>query len=377
MRNIMLIYGGESVERDISVLTAMQMYATLKSGGYNIIPIFMYEGKMYTSKSDKFLDAESYADISKLKKREVYIARGGLNIVRKLVKDKYVDVECALICSHGGEGECGELQGLLDVNGIAYTSPDVAGCAVCMDKAMTHALLNAYGIQCVDYLSADANEALKGLDEIMSRLGESLVIKPNSLGSSIGVGFAYDRESAYRAIEAAAVYDERVIIEKKVENMCEYNCAVAKIDGSITISDIERPISKHEVLDFADKYMATGKMSDCGRQFPADISKELESRIKETSLKAFKRLSLKGVVRIDYLYDSESDELYLNEINAVPGSLAFYLFRCQGIDCQTLLEGLIEQSIADKLANRSIKKTFESGVLINRKKMGANKLQKV
>lgn len=376
MKNLAVFYGGRSVEHDISIITAMQAIANINTKKYNVIPIYLRDKQMFTSNKNEFLKADYYYNWNGNKGKCAALIDGALYVKKMFGYRKYAEIDCALLCCHGGYGENGGLQGLLDIMDIPYTSSDLEASAICMDKALTHDFVTKIGIKSVKYITITDKCDNRINEKTLVSLGGKVVVKPNSLGSSIGVGFADNIEDLKKCVELALTYDKKVIIEECVCNMTELNCGIVMTDKGLITSDIERPITANEVLDFSDKYMATGKMCSMGREFPANISEWLAMGIKEISKKAYRELNLSGVVRIDYMYDRESKELYLNEINTIPGSLAYYLFRNQGIDFALLIDEMINEALKRKKEEKYLIKQYKSSVLTVDRKNGAKMLQK-
>lgn len=311
MLTVALFYGGRSYEHEISILTAIQT-GTFFPDGYKVIPVYMKDGLLYIKKN--FRSFSSY--INDTKDKKAIFTKGGLKIGKK-----FATVDCALIATHGGEGEDGTLSALLEYYSIPYTSCDMASSHICMDKALTKERLRCLGF--------DVVEEWSGKDY-------PCIIKPTVLGSSIGISIVNDKETLEKGKENAKYFGS-YIIEPFLKDSIELNCAVVLKDGIPIPSEVEKPLHKGEYLDFDDKYR-NGE-----REIPAKISDELRNRIQKTSVEIYQKLGLFGVVRIDYLLSGE--KLYVNEINTIPGSLSYYLFSATGLDFAKLLTVLIEEGI--------------------------------
>lgn len=381
MRNILIVYGGESYEHDISVLSAIQIMGYLNSEENKIYPCYIgRNGDLFVSPR-KFTDAQSYIG-NRVKGKKLRFCNQGV-----VIGSKRIIIDCALVACHGGKGENGALAGLLEMYNIPYTTGDPLALGICMNKAKTHENCAKIGINCVEYMVLHKEKTAKNFnmiycdnsqdntarttvernkdvdfvcDAIISKLGNELIVKPNSLGSSIGVQSADSIAELRDALIDACELDNEVIVEKRINNLIEYNCACMHFNGDYLVSEIERPISMDKILDFNAKYMQNGKMSGIDREFPADIDQTLRERIMSTTLKAYAGLGLKGIVRIDYLYDSMSNELYLNEINAVPGSLAYYLF---DVMPSKLFNMAINEGISGFNAAKLYQRQYHSSVL--------------
>lgn len=323
MLTVALFYGGRSYEHEISILTAIQI-GTFFSDKYKILPVYMKNGSLYVKKN--FRSFSSY--INKTKDKKAIFSEGGLKIGQH-----FVSVDCALIATHGGEGEDGTLSALLEYYSIPYTACDMASSHICMDKVLTKERLKNLGFNVVN----DWN----GVDF-------PCILKPTVLGSSIGISIADDEKSLIKAKQNAECFG-KYIIEPFLNDAIELNCAVVLKDGEIVSSEVEKPLHKGKYLDFDDKYRK-GE-----REIPAKISDELRERIRKISIEVYQKLDLFGVVRIDYLLSG--DELFINEINTIPGSLSYYLFSAIGLDFSKLINVLIEEGIKRGTKSRPIYST--------------------
>ena len=356
MKKLFIIFGGASVEHDVSIVTALQTYSELKDK-YSI-------GLLYCTKDnfiylvDKTAPAD-YIDKKLLisKSKQVAIFNKSLyKVVNK--KLKFVStVDCVINCCHGGVGEDGTLKGLFDFNGISCTSASMQSSAVCMDKEYAKLVAFSLGIPIVEYVVVDRNS--RAADNV-GILGDNVIIKPCGLGSSIGV-VKSNIEHLNESIDMVLHLDDKALIEREVSPLVEYNCAAIRDGDNIILSQIEQPINKSEILSFEDKYISEDKT----RIIPADIDKEMQDTIYDYTKRIYQHLNLSGVVRIDYLYDSDSDMIYLNEINTIPGSLAYYLFEGMGITYIKLMEILMKNA-----TTKPLQPYFSSTILENLKKIG-------
>jgi len=335
-KKVALFFGGRSLESDISVITAMQVLSNVDRSEFNIEPVYMRDGEFYVKGLDK-LDA--FTAFNPLDHAKAVLHKGELYIIKKNAFVKYFKPEAALICCHGGEGENGVLQAILEYNGIPHTSPSMISSACGMDKALSKQLfdgmlLNTLPHEVVyrDEFEKDKERCLQRIESILSY---PLIIKPACQGSSIGIGVADNRERLEFALEVACKFDSKIIVEHKLTDFVEVNCAAFRDKDDLT---------------FEDKYTSGGKMSGGGHIIPAEIG-SLELIVKANTERIYRELDLNGVVRMDYLVDKERNKVYINEINTVPGSMAFYLFERQGISFETLITKLIESAASYKEAH--------------------------
>lgn len=369
-KQVGVIFGSRSCEREVSIISAVQLMRHADQEKYDIIPVYIDEsGNWYTGDAlkdigsfkpfnpDKKGITKVFPDLSSGSGALLTHARGtGLFSKDRIEIAARIDVY--IIVMHGLHGEDGTIQGLLELANVPYTSTGVAGSALGMDKIMMKQffrgadlpVLPGIGVTRTRYLS----EPKSIFEEVEKELGYPVFVKPANLGSSIGVSRADDRESLEESLELAFEYDRRVLIEAGLDKPIELNCSVLGYDEEIEASPIEMPINQDEFLDFKDKYLASGGskgMASLHRVLPAPIEDELRDEIQEMSRKIFRMLDCKGVVRIDYMFDKNAGKLYITEINTIPGSLAFYLWENAGVAYTRLIDrmvGYAEKAHGDK-----------------------------
>ncbi len=342
---IAIFYGGQSVEHDISIITALQAMKFVPSK-YNLLPIYMTQNGRWVS--CKNLDkAEVYLDFRRRakKQKEVMVKAGEpyLYIGKSKVK-----IDCALICCHGRGGEDGALAGMLRQCKIPFTSCDVMSAAVTMDKAMTKRVLKSYKIPSPDFVNIYSqdykNDKFLVMKEIEKSLTFPLIVKPANLGSSVGITICEDLPSLDKAITLAFEFDEKVVVEQFLERAKEYACAAFKMGGSIICSNVQQ-IHKGNIYTFEEKYLS--KKEEKFDKLPA----KLENLIKKRTRECYSALDCDGVVRVDFL-ESEDGKLYVNEINSIPGSLAFNLFN---LPFREIIQTLIDEAkIREEMRSKEV-----------------------
>ena len=361
-KKIALIFGGRSLESDISIITAMQTLSNIDKSLFNVEPVYMYEGDFYVKKLDS-LDA--FSAFNPIEHSKAILYKGEFYTVKRNGLVKYFKPDAAFICCHGGEGESGILQAILEYNGIAYTSPSVIASACGMDKALSKQLFEGMQLNTCPHEVVTREEfeddAERTLQRLESFLTYPLIVKPSTLGSSIGITVAENHEQLDFALQVACRFDTKIIVEHKLTDFVEVNCAAFRDGDRIVLSDTEQPLTLNDFLTFDDKYMTNGKMSGGGHVIPADIG-NLELIVKANTERIYRELDLNGVVRMDYLVDKVRNKVYINEINTVPGSMAFYLFEGQGIDFKALITRLIENAVNYQAVHRTPSK-FKTEVL--------------
>ena len=369
-KQIGVIFGSRSCEREVAIISAVQLMHHIDRELYDVVPVYIDEkGNWYTG--DKLTDISAYKpfrpdqtgitrvypDLSSGSGALLKTSKsGGLFAREKTEIAARIDVY--IVVMHGLNGEDGTIQGLLELINVPFTSTGVAGSALGMDKIMMKQFFRGAGLPVLPGIwftrSAYQKDRNTVLRKVEQELGFPVFVKPANLGSSIGVSRASDPESLADSLELAFEYDRRVLVEKGLDKPVELNCSVLGYDDEVTASPIEMPINHDEFLDFRDKYLASGGskgMASLHRVLPAPIDDELRDSIMEMSVDIFRMLDCKGVVRIDYMFDRISEKIYITEINTIPGSLAFYLWENAGITYRNLINRMIayaEKAHSDK-----------------------------
>lgn len=371
--NIGFIYGGKSTEHEISVISAVQAMSHIDKEKYEAIPIYVSkDSKMYTS--DILKDMKTYKDLNNLKKKcnEIIITKKDEKIC--LMKNSfpfkivaYVDLFFPVM--HGYNTEDGSLEGYLETLDVPYCESDMFACAIGQDKVFQKAVLKENGINVVPYVYFYEYEYLNDEASVLDKcetLGYPLIIKPARQGSSIGIGFANNREELIESINEAIMYDEKIIVESVIKNLQELNCSVLGGLGDYKASVIEEVFPSQKILSYEDKYLSDSKtkgMASLGRKIPAEINKSLEKEVKDISIKACRALNTNGIVRIDFLVDKKENKVYLNELNIIPGSLAFYLWTPLDKEYKELLNDIIEYGIKRSKNKARKLSSFDTNVL--------------
>lgn len=389
MKKVGVIFGGQSVEHEVSVITGMQIIENIDKSKYTAVPIYITkEGKWLTGaslsefktyKEVNFKDAKQIVLSPNTNDFNLYLHPEGTGIFAKKIIDT---IDVAFPALHGTHGEDGSIQGLFELMNIPYVGGGVLASSVGMDKILMKDVYKSYGIPIVDYTWFYRSDWEKNRDKVINDIEETLgyptFVKPANLGSSIGISKAKDREGLIESIEVAINYDRKIIIEKAVENPREINCAVMGYDKEVIASLCEEPLGWTEILTFDDKYVKSnskgGKSSGERRIIPADIPDSLREEIEELAKKAFIVIDGRGTSRIDFLVDQDN-KVYVNEINTLPGSIGFYLWEGKGFSFKKLVNELIDIAIlTSKEKNRNMYR-FDAN-LFNRIQYGS-KIKKV
>lgn len=379
-----VLFGGKTTEHEVSIITAVQAMGYLDEDKYEVIPMYLTkDNEMYTGEPLKEMDIYKEPELLKRYCKNVvcYGNNGVLLLQNKkgLFKKIVKEVDIVIPAVHGYNMEDGNIQGMLETFGVPYTGSDIYGCTVGQDKVFQKQILEAEKLPVPKYkwfYDSEYYEDENKIIEEIKKLGFPVIVKPARQGSSIGIEVAKNEESLREAILDAIKYDEKILVEKMVDNMMELNCSVLGSNSYMQTSAIEQVMGCDEILSFNDKYIGSDSskgsskfsngskgMVSASRVIPAKISDDLKNKIEETSKRAFKALGASGVVRIDYLYDKKADKLYINELNSIPGSLSFYLWTPLKKKYPELLDDMI--GIAVKRYKNKMKKTtiFDSNIL--------------
>ena len=360
-KKIGVIFGSRSCEREVSIISAVQLMRYPDKEKYDVIPVYIDEtGEWYTGEPLK--DIRSFKPFDPSAKGIIKVIpdlSGGSGALLHLKKDSGLfakekleiaaRIDVYIVVMHGMNGEDGTLQGLLELAKIPYTSTGVTGSAVGMDKIIMKQCFSGAGFPVLPgkWFTRTQFEADSGfvLTSVKKELGFPVFVKPANLGSSIGVSRADNEDELKDSLSLAFEYDRRVLVEKGLDQPIELNCSVLGYDDEVKASPIEMPINHSEFLDFRDKYLEGGGskgMASLSRILPAPIDEGLKNEIQDMSIRIFKLLDCKGVVRIDYMFDRVSEKLFITEINTIPGSLAFYLWEKDGVSYTELIDKMIE-----------------------------------
>lgn len=368
MKNILLLMGGVSTEHDISLITGIQTINNIDKNKYAIYPVVIdKQGKWHFSKTFESIgNIKNYFEKKRFCETILYDKTLYIKHKNKLKKQAYID--CVLFCLHGGTGENGAIQGFLESMGMPYTSPEHTFSGIFMNKYLSKILFEKLGIESVKCIKIDKNNYATNKNEVLKNIANNIsapyFVKPNSQGSSIGIGVSKSKRGLQKLIDTAFCFDDEVLVEETVNNLYELNIAVAKKNGKIVLSMIEKPSNKNKILSFDDKYLSRGKsgLDNMGRELPANISKEIESYIKDCATKIYANFIKLGVVRIDFLVDGKSNKVYVGEVNTIPGSLSYYLWEGQ-MTFGELIDELINNAIISHNKKAELMTTFNSSVL--------------
>ena len=377
-----VFFGGKSVEHEVSIISAMQAIAALDKEKYQPVPIYITkDNKFYTGPN--LGEIEAYRDIPAALKQATRITLvGGENTAvmqlyppKKLGNSIVGEIDVILPVTHGTNVEDGALQGFFEYLNIPYAGCDVCASAVGMDKWAMKALFQSAGLPVVQGVLTDKKTWYDQLEAEVERIqkacgGYPVVVKPVNLGSSIGISKAHDRVELEDAVETALEYASRVIVETCVSHLREINCSVLGDLDECQASVCEEPLNATDILTFGDKYESGGKsgskgMESLSRKIPADLPADVTAAIQDLACRAFRAINGNGVARIDFMMDNETGAVYINEINTIPGSLAFYLWQESGMAFDALLDKMIWLAIKRKREKDGLTVSFDTNILAN------------
>lgn len=366
-----VIFGGRTVEHDVSIVTGHQvMRPLLNHEQYDLVPIYIDRaGRWFTGAP--LMDLDNYdANVTDLMgvqevafspstQHKGLIINPGSGFLRK---SRIQELDVVFPAIHGSHGEDGTLQGLLELADIPYAGCGVLASAIANNKIMSKLILKQYQIPTLDGVSFSREEweldSQKVMQQATAHLEYPLFIKPATLGSSIGIGKATDDDTLRAAIDIALNFDDRVLLEVSAEKAIEVNCAVMGSGYDVEASVLEKPVSFNEFLSFEEKYLqGGGGMKSAEREIPAPISDELTQQIQTYAMNAFQAIEGSGIARMDFLVNEDEGQVYLNEINTMPGSLSFYLWKESGMTPRAVVERLLD--IAHKTHDNKHKNLYD------------------
>lgn len=373
-----VIYGGETVEHEVSVISALQAMNNLNEDKYDIVPIYIskdriwYTGHMLRDIEfyKEFEDEKKYATkVMLYKKGKTFLLQRTTGLFRKDI----TDLDVILPVVHGNNVEDGSLAGLLDSIGIPYVGSHVLGGALGQDKVVMKQVMESVNLPIVPYTWFYDSEYLDNKENILkeiNKIGYPVIVKPATLGSSIGIEVAKNEKDIESKIEDAMEYDTKIVVEKVIENLTEVNASVLGNYEYQKVSPLEEVMGEDEILSFADKYLGNAKskgtaskgMASTSRIVPARISEKLTKEIQDTAKQVFKALNLSGVCRVDFLIDNKENKFYVNEPNTCPGSLSFYLWKEAGMKYSELLDEMVSIAIKEYKHKNQKTMSFKSSI---------------
>ncbi len=375
--NIGVFFGGRSTEHEISVISASQAMHAINRDKYDVTPIYITkQGKWFTGK--ELFEVANYRDIPSLlaKCNEVYMKPiyDDYNLYKAkkpmFGSDVFAHLDVVIPVLHGSNGEDGIFEGILESTGIPFAGCNTLSSANGMDKITMKMILQACDIPVVDYVWFTDKQWFAQRDELIAnieeKIGYPVIVKPANLGSSVGIGRAIDREQLIEKVNDAERYSTRIIVEDMIEELQEINCSVLGDCDEYQASVCEEPIKSGEILSYEDKYMGGTKgakgMQASQKRIPAELPDDETKRIQFLASETFRVLSCHGVSRVDVIIDRKTRDIYVNEINTIPGSLSFYLWEASGISFDKLMDKLVQLALKRKREMRMKTVSYDQNI---------------
>lgn len=386
--NTAVFFGGESVEHEVSIISGHQAMKALNPDKYNVIPVYVAKDrKLYVGEA--LNDMKNYTDLNALKNKctQVMLVNEDNKVVIKPVKTTMFGkkelgtIDVAIPVMHGTNGEDGTIQGFFEMLKVPYAGCDLYAAAVGQDKVLQKHILADNDLPITNWFWVYGNEIDDHKDEVLRKVHKLIypvILKPARTGSSVGISIAHNDEEYLECFEDARQYDEKVITEKVVKPMIELNCSVLGDYEEAKASVIEQvgSVSGDELLSYKDKYQGGGKgakgvksgskdagMASTARIVPAPITPEQTKLVQDLALKTFRVLGASGVCRIDFMMDAETKTVYVNEINTIPGSLAFYLWKEEGMSFTALMDKLVDLALQRERRRSRMTFSYDTNLL--------------
>ena len=347
---IVVFFGGVSGENEISVMTGTMTCNVLSNRGENVLPVYITQDGAFHAGGD-LADIKEYKNGALPRSESAAFSPKSVHILspRGRIK-RTLKVRCAINCCHGGWGEGGGISGLCDCFDIPLASASSFESALFINKYLTKIALKGLGVRTLPFT------LVKNVDEELD-CEFPVMVKPSTLGSSIGVVRADDEEGLKSALSAAFDLDVYVIIDRCVKDRREINCSAYRTGDEIIISPCEEVMSGGAILSYDDKYSGGGE-----RVFPANLDEEISGEIRKTTRYVYEALGVNGIVRFDYIL--EGDTVWLSEVNTVPGSLSYYLLSTGWNAFYDILMSLVDDAEKRKTRERQ-KLVINTGIINN------------
>lgn len=381
--NVGVIFGGKSVEHEVSIITAIQAMDNIDKEKYEIIPIYITKDlQWYTGGCLRFVDTfKEYDLIKRYAKRVNLINKDGRYILQTngFIKREVCELHLAFPIVHGANVEDGSIQGYLNLIGIPYVGSNIYSSVMAQDKVFMKQVLEANSIPVTKFVWFGERFYRNKKEELFKQIDElnyPLIIKPATLGSSVGIEVITRKEEIDSTIERTFQYDSKVIIEEKIEDLTEFNCSVLLTQNGNITSEIEEVTTNKPIIEYGDKFLydSDSKDNSIKRICPAQINEKLKKEIELYSLAVFKMLNMRGTARIDFLYDNKNKKLYVDEVNSIPWCFSHHLWEARNISYKELLNIMLADAIAVEIKNQAMTLTLDSKIV---EKMSNTKIKEM
>ncbi len=377
--NVLVLFGGRSPEHEISIISGIQVLHALSAEKYHPIPVYVNKDGEWILGDKEFYNVDVFKNQQKLSRypkvvllpdatRKTLCERpGAMTFFKSLLKD---EIDVIFPVFHGGVGENGGMQGLFELTGIPYVGCDTQASSIAMDKVVSKQVAASVGIPVLagNWLNKSewTKNRISALKYVMQGLSYPVFVKPVHLGSSIAIGKAEKKQELEDALEVAFHYETKVMVESALKNPTDVNISLTGNYPPYEFSVTEQPMKTGKLLSFEDKYIAGNKsqgMAGSKRIMPAQIKKTTEDKIKDYATKFFNEIGGSGISRIDFLISADETKVYFNEINPMPGSVAFYLWKEAGVNFTKLTDTLISLALEKHKEKLKLTTTFKSNAL--------------
>lgn len=378
-KNIVVAFGGVSPEHEVSVLSAMQAISSLEDTRFNLIPLYISKSGRWLT-GDPLLDLENYEDLDHLIDQATACTFAHDDLGKPVLQEtekkglfsspEQHPIHVVIPAFHGSEGENGAFQGACEMYNIPYAGSHVFASSLGMDKVKAKELCRAHDLPVVngfDFYEQEWAEDRASILRKAEQLGYPVIMKPVTLGSSIGVARAEHEDELIESVETSFRFDDNLMIEQAIHPLTEVNCSILGTPEEMQHSVCERPLGQDETLSFEDKYQSDSGgqkgMASADRVIPADISDELTEKIQSFSRKIFNIFRASGVARLDFLVNADTNKVYFNEINTIPGSFSFYLWEESGMNMRELMLKLIEIALKQHQKKMGRIRSYDTNLL--------------
>ena len=366
-----VIFGGQSLEHELSIITALQAMDNIDTDKYDIVPIYITKDlTWYSSGCLRYIDSfNNFNLIERYATKVNLINKNGRFILQTtgLFKRELTDIHLVIPMVHGRGTEDGTIQGYLQLVGIPYVSNNIYSSIICQDKVFTKQLLEHNNLPTIDYVWFFDNEYNKNKTELfkkIEKLSYPLIIKPATLGSSIGIQTVRRKEELDTAINEVLKFDRKIVVEEMLEDVLEYNISILKTNDKLYISAIEEIKTNLEFRDYKDKCnLDNYKNGNIIRTLPANISEKMSDEIITLAKKTINFLNNTGLSTVDFLYDTKKKKLYIDEINSIPTCFSHHLWEEANISYKELFTIMINDTIKNINRDTGMVKEMDMTVL--------------
>lgn len=366
-----VIFGGNTLEHELSIITALQAITNIDTDKYEVVPIYITKDlKWYSSGCLRYIDTfNNYNLIERYAKKVNLINKKGRFVLETtgLIKRELTELHLAIPMVHGRGMEDGTIQGYLQMVGIPYVANNIYSSVICQDKVFSKQLLEYNDLPTVKYVWFFDNEYRKSKEELFKKIDKltyPLIVKPATLGSSIGIRIVKRKEEIDTIINEVLKYDRKIIVEELLDNALEYNISVLKTNDKLYISSIEEIETNLDYRDYTDNINLENYLNGTiTRVLPAKISEKMKEEIISLAKKTINFLNNTGLSRIDFLYNKKDKKLYIDEINSIPTCFSHHLWEDSNISYKELLNIMIEDTIKNINRDKEMITTMNMDIL--------------